>query len=98
VLNPSHEDREQADIDMFVSCSRDAIVMVEGGGKQMSEKDAIDALLFAHEQAQKIIDLQLEMRKERGLEKREVTPPERDKAFEEKVLAVAKPLVTAAYQ
>jgi len=98
VSNPSHEAREKADIDMFVSCSRDAIVMVEGGGQQMSEKDAIDALLYAHEQAQKVIDLQLEMRKERGLEKREPTPPARDKAFEEKVLALAKPLVTAAYQ
>jgi polyribonucleotide nucleotidyltransferase len=98
VLNSSHEDRERADIDMFVSCSRDAIVMVEGGGREVSEKDAIDALLYAHGEAQRIIDLQLEMRDQCGLKKREVIPPAHDTAFEEKILATAKPLVTAAYQ
>ncbi|MEL6546182.1 MAG: polyribonucleotide nucleotidyltransferase, partial [Myxococcota bacterium] len=43
-VNPSQADKEGADLDLFVSCSADAIAMVEGGGKQVSEGDTIDAL------------------------------------------------------
>jgi polyribonucleotide nucleotidyltransferase len=98
VVNPSFEDRERADINMFISCSRDAIVMVEGGGQEMSEKDAIDALLFAHSEAQKILDLQDEMQKAVGKPKREVTPPQRDNALESKVHDAARAKLEAAYQ
>ena len=96
-VNPAFEDREKADLDMFVSCSRDAIVMVEGGGKEVSEKDAIDALLFAHTEAQKILDLQNEMKREVGRQKREVKPPEVDQALAAKVRDVAIPKLEAAY-
>ena len=98
VVNPSFEDRERADINMFVACSRDAIVMVEGGGQEMSEQDAIDALLFAHTEAQKILDLQVAMKAKAGKAKREVAPPQRDKALEEKIHALATDKITAAYQ
>ena len=98
VANPSFEDRERADINIFVSCSRDAITMVEGGGQEMSEKDAIDALLFAHAEAQKIIDLQLEMKKLVGKTKREVKAPEKDHALEEKIKSVATSKLEAAYK
>lgn len=97
VANPSFEDRERADINIFVTCSRDAIVMVEGGGQEMSEKDAIDALLFAHTEAQKILDLQDEFVKVAGKPKREVAPPKRDEALWTKVLKVATPKLEAAY-
>jgi polyribonucleotide nucleotidyltransferase len=97
-INPSFEVRDRADINMFVSCSRDAIVMVEGGGKEMSEKDAIDALLFAHGEAQKLLDLQEEMAKAVGKTKREVQPPSRDTALEAKVRAIAVPKLEAAYK
>ena len=98
VANPSFEDRERADINIFVSCSRDAITMVEGGGQEMSEKDAIDALLFAHTEAQKIIDLQLEMKKLCGKPKREVKAPEKDHALDEKIKSIATSKLEAAYK
>ncbi len=97
VLNPNFEDRERADINMFVSCSRDAIVMVEGGGREMSEKDTIDALLFAHTESQKILDLQEEICRAVGKPKREVSPPVKDMQLVAQVEAVARPLLEAAY-
>lgn len=96
-VNPNFEDRDRADINMFVSCSRDAIVMVEGGGAEMSEQDAIDALLFAHTEAQKLIDMQLAFQKEAGKAKREVEPAQRDTDLEAKVQHVAEPLLKQAY-
>jgi polyribonucleotide nucleotidyltransferase len=97
VVNPSHDDRERADINMFVSCSRDAIVMVEGGGQEMSEKDAIDALLFAHTEAQKVLDLQAAMREQAGKQKREVKPPQVDQELLAKVRDLATPKLKDAY-
>ncbi|MBI3178446.1 MAG: polyribonucleotide nucleotidyltransferase, partial [Deltaproteobacteria bacterium] len=98
LVNPSHEQRELADINLFVSCSRDAIVMVEGGANIAKEADVIDALLFAHEQAQKIISAQEDMVKLAGKTKREFTPPERDKALEARVRELATPKLSAAYE
>jgi polyribonucleotide nucleotidyltransferase len=95
--NPSFEGREKADLDIFVSCSRDAIVMVEGGGKEVSEKDAIDALLFAHAEAQKIIDVQLELKREMGKAKRAPKPVVIDPELVGKVKEIATAKLVAAY-
>lgn len=98
VANPTFEQREEADLDIFVSCSRDAIVMVEGGGKHVSETDTIDALLFAHKEAQKIIDLQVELKRAAGKTKRAVPEVKQDQALVAKVRELGLPLITAAYE
>src|SRR5437667_12511416 len=46
VANPSEEERAQSDIDVIMAANRDSIFMVEGGGKEVSEADMIEALLF----------------------------------------------------
>ncbi|OGQ81941.1 MAG: polyribonucleotide nucleotidyltransferase [Deltaproteobacteria bacterium RIFOXYA12_FULL_58_15] len=89
IANPTHEEEGKSDLNVFVSCSRDAIVMVEGGGQFVSEQVMIDALLFAHEAAQPVIDVQLEMVKEAGKAKRGFEPPKRDLELETRVRAVA---------
>jgi polyribonucleotide nucleotidyltransferase len=57
VAYPTVEDLESCDLDLVVACSRDAIVMVEGGAAEATESDLIDALMFAHETAQPVLDL-----------------------------------------
>src|ERR1700689_987791 len=47
VAYPTVEDLETCDLDLVVACSRDAIVMVEGGAAEATESDIIDALMFA---------------------------------------------------
>ncbi len=59
---------------MVVACSKDAIVMVEGGAAEVQENDLIDALYFAHRAAQPIIELIEKMRAAIGKEKRAFTP------------------------
>ncbi len=98
VVNPSFEDRERSEVNIFVSVTKDAIVMVEGGGNEMSEKDAIDALLLAHKEGQTIITMQEELKKLVGKPKRTVTPPQHDEALRARVTEIATPKLKAAYQ
>jgi polyribonucleotide nucleotidyltransferase len=44
VINPTHEQRDQGDIDLVVAGTDEAIVMVEAGAKEVAEADIIDAL------------------------------------------------------
>jgi len=62
VVNPTKTQLETSDMDIVVTCTRDAINMVEGGGLEISEKDLIDALEFAQKEAQPVLDLIEEMR------------------------------------
>jgi polyribonucleotide nucleotidyltransferase len=75
---PTFEQQSQSDIDVTVACSKDAIVMVEGGAAECLEADLIDALMFAHRSAQPIIELIERIRGAVGKPKR---------AFEPKTLA-----------
>jgi polyribonucleotide nucleotidyltransferase len=74
ILFPTYEQQAEADIDMVVACSKDAIVMVEGGAAEATEKDLIDALFFAFEGAQPIIALIDKMRAAIGKPKRPFEP------------------------
>ena len=47
---------------MVVACTKEAIVMVEGGAAEAQETDVIDALMFAHKAAQPILELVEKMR------------------------------------
>ncbi len=49
VINPSKSTMEKSDIDLMVGASKDSIVMVEGEMKEISEKEMLDAIKFAHE-------------------------------------------------
>jgi polyribonucleotide nucleotidyltransferase len=70
VAFPTFEQQAQADIDLVVSSSKDAIVMVEGGAAEVSENDVIDALMFAHKASQPILELIERMRAAVGKPKR----------------------------
>ncbi len=67
---PTFAQSAEADIDMVVACSKDAITMVEGGAAEANENDLIDALWFAHKEAQPILELIERMRAAVGKEKR----------------------------
>ena len=96
VLNPTFADRANSDLDLLVAASRDAIVMVEGGAAEIGEDVIVDALMFAHQSAQPLIDLQEKLRAAVGKPKREFVPPVKDPAIVEKVAALANQKIEAA--
>nr|WP_240806934.1 polyribonucleotide nucleotidyltransferase [Polyangium spumosum] len=85
VAYPTAAEIEECDIDLVVACSRDAIVMVEGGAAEATESDLIDALMFAHETAQPVLDLIERVRQAVGKPKKSFTAPQLEDAIKARV-------------
>jgi len=69
IANPKISQREESDLDLIVAGSRKAVVMVEGGAKEVNEGDMIAALKFGHDNIVPQLDPQLELQKSVGREK-----------------------------
>ena len=66
VVNPTYAQLEESELDLIVSGTRDAIMMVEAGVKLLPESVMADAILFGHKALQPLIDLQEELQKAVG--------------------------------
>ncbi|HET9992398.1 MAG TPA: polyribonucleotide nucleotidyltransferase [Kofleriaceae bacterium] len=75
IANPTFEEREKSEMDIIVAASKGAIMMVEGEMHELQEDVIIDALLFAHQAVQPLIELQERLRAAVGKEKRPFTKP-----------------------
>lgn len=64
VLNPSVKDLDDGELDLVVSGTKEAIIMLEAGAKQIPEEKILEGLEFAHKEMQTLIDLQNEFVKE----------------------------------
>jgi polyribonucleotide nucleotidyltransferase len=69
VVNPTYEERQRADLDIIMACSESAIVMVEGGAKEVDEETFMDALYFGQSSALELLRAQEELRKRIGVPK-----------------------------
>ncbi len=49
IINPNAEQREKSLLNLNLSGTKDAIMMVEAGANEISEKEMLDAILFGHE-------------------------------------------------
>jgi len=78
VINPDLQEMEQCDFTMIVAGSESAVLMVEGGGLEITEPVLLEALAIAHEEIKKVIALQKQLISQIGKPKREVTPPHVD--------------------
>ncbi len=70
VLNPTISQLEQSDLDLVVSGTRDAIMMVEAGAKILPESVMADAIVFAHTSLGPILDMQEDLQHQVGKAKR----------------------------
>lgn len=57
VLNPTKDQILESRLDLVVAGTRDGILMVESEAKELSEKQMLDAVLFAHKEFLPVIDL-----------------------------------------
>ena len=70
VVNPTFQQMAEADMDLMVGATKDNIMMVEGEMKEVSELDLIEALKVAHQAIKPMCDLQDELAKELGTDKK----------------------------
>lgn len=61
IINPKNSELSKSDLDIIVAGSKDAILMIEGEAKEVSEEIFIGAIELAHKEMQKYIDIQNEM-------------------------------------
>ena len=80
-INPTITECAEADINIIVAGSKTGVVMVEGGGNIVSEKEMLDAIFFGHQGLQPLIDIQEKMRESCGKPKRIFSPPETDETL-----------------
>ncbi len=78
VINPTYQELENGDLDLVVAGSPDGVIMVEAGANQLPESDMIDAIDFGYEVVQDLIQAQLDLIKELGIELVKEPEPETD--------------------
>src|SRR3954463_7998561 len=81
VINPSHEERKQSSLDLIVAGSKDGIVMVEAGAKEVSEPDVVGALEAAHAAIKQIVAAIEELKTAVGRKKLAIAAKPVDEAF-----------------
>lgn len=70
VVNPTHTQLKESDMDLIVGGTEDSVVMVEGEAHEASEAELINAIKFAHESIKLLCAAQKEMAAEVGKPKR----------------------------
>ena len=70
VVNPTFSQLDESELELIVSGTRDAIMMVEAGAKLLPEDVMAEAILFGHRAIQPMIDIQEKLREAVGKPKR----------------------------
>lgn len=93
VINPTFQQIPQAKLDIVVAGTHDGITMVEGGAKEVSEQNMLDAIAAAQPVITKICEAQMQMREICGKEKLPLMEiAEEDLSWLDEVKAYAYPL------
>ncbi|WP_433973130.1 polyribonucleotide nucleotidyltransferase [Tunturiibacter lichenicola] len=78
VVNPTYAERAKSQLNIMVVGTKDGIVMIESGAKEVAEGRVVDAIEFAHEQIKKICTAIEDLASRAGKTKREVSAVEID--------------------
>jgi polyribonucleotide nucleotidyltransferase len=85
VINPTYQEIEASDLDLRLAGTKDAILMVECGAKEVSETVMVAALEFGHQSIQPLIAIQEKMASEIGKAKRDYIAQASDEALKDTV-------------
>lgn len=85
IINPTHAELAQSSMDIVVSGTEDAVMMVEASAKEIPEEQMVDAIMFGHAAIKEIITLQHELIEKCGKEKQIVAPSMMNKELMEEV-------------
>ncbi len=92
VVNPtwSQIDTGESDMEILVAGTKNAIMMVEGGAKEVPEEEVLAAINLGHDEIKKVVQCVEELRRLCGKPKREFTPAATESSLKEKVEKFAK--------
>ncbi len=72
VANPTHDERDQSDLDLIYVGTENDVIMIEGAADELPEAEFVKALEFAHGHAREMIRIQKELASQVGKPKREM--------------------------
>ncbi|HEY5676212.1 MAG TPA: polyribonucleotide nucleotidyltransferase, partial [Myxococcales bacterium] len=98
IANPSEDERAQSDIDVIMAANRESIFMVEGGGKEVTESDMIEALLFGQRAIEPLLAAQETLAKAMDAQKRSFEKVPLAEGVAARVREVAYERVRGAYE
>src|SRR5574341_1799863 len=90
VINPTHTQLEESDLNIVVAGTKDNIIMVEGGCLEVSEKELLQALELAHQHIRQIIEKITDLVSQCGKPKMEIPQEEINLEMEKDVIEIAK--------
>ena len=98
IINPSAEQREKSRLQLSLSGTKDAILMVEAGANELTEEEMIGAILFGHEEIKKIVAFIEGIQAEIGKEKIVPNIYHAEPAIEEQVREYANDMMDKALE
>lgn len=66
IVNPNSKQREESKLDLVVSGTKDAIMMVEAGCNELTEQEMLEAIMFAHDYIKELVSFQEKIVQEVG--------------------------------
>ncbi len=96
IVNPTFQQIEKCELEIVVAGTMDGITMVEGGAKEVSEEDMLEAIAQAHPHIKNLCKAQLELKEIAGKEKLPVFVAEEDLSWLEPIKEFAYPLIEKA--
>lgn len=96
IVNPNSKERELTQLNLTVSGTKDAIMMVEAGANEIPEAKMLEAILYAHEEIKKICAFIEEIQATVGKEKADYTKFVCDETIEQEIREYAAPIINDA--
>jgi len=93
IINPTLEQAAVSEMNVAVAGTKEAILMVEAGAKEVSEQVMLDAILFGHEEIKKLIAFQEQIQAEVGKPKMEFTPYVPPEALSKEIMEYGEPKI-----
>jgi len=97
VLNFAPEQETDSKLDLVMAGTSDAVLMVESEASELSEEQMLGAVMYGHEQSQKVIDAIIKLAELSAKEPREFEA-EDNSALEAEMLKLVEDDLRAAYQ
>ena len=98
VLNPTADQMAESKLDLVVSGTESAVLMVESEARELSEEIMLGSVVFGHEQQQAVINAIRELAAEVNTPAMQWTPPQPNLAVAEAVEKEGSEAITAAYK
>jgi polyribonucleotide nucleotidyltransferase len=90
IANPKEEELTSSEMDLVVSSTKDAVVMIEAGANEVEEKDVLGGVDFALKENKKIVKFVEDFAKEVGNKKEKLPVVKTSSSIEKKIKKLTK--------